>query len=42
MLMWLDGYYSEADAPPVVDFDTMTENSLASLANTAAKIPVTA
>jgi acid stress chaperone HdeB len=27
MLMWLDGYYSEADAPPVVDFDTMTENS---------------
>ena len=21
MLMWLDGYYSEDDAPPIVDFD---------------------
>ena len=27
MLMWLDGYYSEDDAPPIVDFDKMTENS---------------
>jgi acid stress chaperone HdeB len=27
MLMWLDGYYSEDDAPPVVDFDKMGENS---------------
>jgi acid stress chaperone HdeB len=26
MLMWLDGYYSDEDAPPVVDFDKMTEN----------------
>jgi acid stress chaperone HdeB len=26
MLMWLDGYYSEDDAPPIVDFDKMTEN----------------
>ena len=41
MLMWLDGYYSEDDAPPIVDFDKMTENSRSS-ANTAAKIPVTA
>jgi acid stress chaperone HdeB len=27
MLMWLDGYYSEDDAPPIVDFDKMMENS---------------
>jgi len=27
MLMWLDGYYSDEDAPPIVDFDKMTENS---------------
>jgi acid stress chaperone HdeB len=27
MLMWLDGYYAEDDAPPVVDFDKMGENS---------------
>ena len=27
MLMWLDGYYSEDDAPPIVDFDKMGENS---------------
>jgi len=27
MLMWLDGYYSEDDAPPIVDFDKMAENS---------------
>jgi acid stress chaperone HdeB len=27
MLMWLDGYYAEDDAPPVVDFDKMTENA---------------
>ena len=26
MLMWLDGYYSDEDAPPIVDFDKMTEN----------------
>ena len=26
MLMWLDGYYSEDDAPPIVDFDKMGEN----------------
>ena len=26
MLMWLDGYYAEDDAPPVVDFDRMAEN----------------
>ena len=25
--MWLDGYYSEDDAPPIVDFDKMGENS---------------
>jgi acid stress chaperone HdeB len=27
MLMWLDGYYSDEDAPPIVDFDKMAENS---------------
>ena len=27
MLMWLDGYYSEDDAPPIVDFDKMGANS---------------
>ena len=27
MLIWLDGYYSEDDAPPIVDFDKMGENS---------------
>ena len=27
MLMWLDGYYAEDDAPPIVDFDKMAENS---------------
>ena len=27
MLMWLDGYYSEDDAPPIVDFDKMKENA---------------
>ena len=27
MLMWLDGYYSEDDAPPIVDFEKMKENS---------------
>jgi acid stress chaperone HdeB len=26
MMMWLDGYYSEDDAPPIVDFDKMAEN----------------
>ena len=26
MMMWLDGYYSEEDAPPVVDFEKMGEN----------------
>jgi acid stress chaperone HdeB len=26
ILMWLEGYYSEADAPPVVDFDKMKVN----------------
>ena len=27
MLMWLDGYYSDDDADPIIDFDKMTENS---------------
>jgi acid stress chaperone HdeB len=27
VLMWLEGYYSEEDAQPVVDFDQMSENS---------------
>jgi acid stress chaperone HdeB len=27
VLMWLEGYYSEEDAPPAVDFDRMGENS---------------
>lgn len=27
MLMWLDGYYSDEDADPIVDFDRMAENS---------------
>ena len=27
MLMWLDGYYAEDDAPPIVDFDKMTVNA---------------
>jgi acid stress chaperone HdeB len=27
MLMWLDGYYADEDAPPIVDFDKMAENS---------------
>jgi acid stress chaperone HdeB len=26
LLMWLDGYYSDEDAPPIVDFDKMGEN----------------
>ncbi|HVZ51440.1 MAG TPA: HdeA/HdeB family chaperone [Pseudolabrys sp.] len=26
ILMWLEGYYSESDAKPVVDFDVMKEN----------------
>ena len=26
MLMWLDGYYAEDDAPPIVDFDKMMVN----------------
>ena len=26
MLMWLDGYYTEDDAPPIVDFDRMMDN----------------
>ena len=26
IVMWLDGYYSEEDAPPVVDFDKMKVN----------------
>jgi acid stress chaperone HdeB len=26
LLMWLDGYYAEEDAPPIVDFDNMGEN----------------
>jgi acid stress chaperone HdeB len=26
MLMWLDGYYADEDAPPIVDFDKMSEN----------------
>lgn len=26
LMMWLDGYYSEDDAPPVVDFDKMGDN----------------
>ncbi|MCX7312094.1 MAG: HdeA/HdeB family chaperone [Alphaproteobacteria bacterium] len=38
MLMWLDGYYSDEDAPPVVDFDKMTENSI-KLAEYCAKNP---
>jgi acid stress chaperone HdeB len=41
MLMWLDGYYSEDDAPPIVDFDKMGENSK-KLASTAARIRATA
>ncbi len=27
ILMWLDGYYADEDAPPIVDFDKMDENS---------------
>ena len=27
VLMWLEGYYSEENAQPVVDFDQMSENS---------------
>jgi acid stress chaperone HdeB len=27
MLMWLDGYYADEDAPPIVDFDKMAANS---------------
>jgi acid stress chaperone HdeB len=26
VMMWLDGYYSEEDAPPVVDFEKMGQN----------------
>ena len=26
ILMWLEGYYAEEDAPPVVDFEQMGEN----------------
>ena len=26
ILMWLEGYYSDEDAPPVVDFDKMLVN----------------
>lgn len=27
ILMWMAGYYSDQDAPPVVDFDKMKENA---------------
>ena len=27
ILMWMAGYYSDQDAPPIVDFDKMGENS---------------
>lgn len=26
ILMWLEGYYNDEDAPPIVDFDKMQEN----------------
>jgi acid stress chaperone HdeB len=26
-LAWLDGYYEEEDAPPVIDFDTLETNA---------------
>ena len=30
MLMWLDGYYSDEDAPPIVDFDKMARTARSS------------
>jgi acid stress chaperone HdeB len=27
ILMWMAGYYSDQDAPPIVDFDKMKENA---------------
>ena len=38
ILMWLTGYYSDQDAPPVVDFDKMKEDA-AKLAGYCAKNP---
>ena len=38
ILMWMAGYYSDQDAPPVVDFDKMKEDA-AKLAGYCAKNP---
>jgi acid stress chaperone HdeB len=38
VLMWMAGYYSDQDAPPVVDFDKMKEDA-AKLAGYCAKNP---
>ena len=39
MLMWLDGYYAEEDAPPIVDFDKMSENGKQARRILRARIP---
>ena len=38
ILMWMAGYYSDQDAPPVVDFDKMKEDARSSAA-IARRIP---
>jgi acid stress chaperone HdeB len=38
ILMWMAGYYSDQDAPPIVDFDKMKENAT-KLAGYCAKNP---
>ena len=38
ILMWLAGYYSDEDAPPIVDFDKMKEDA-SKLAAYCAKNP---
>lgn len=40
ILMWMAGYYSDQDAPPVVDFDKMKEDA-GKLAGYCAQNPTT-
>ena len=37
-LAWIDGYYMDQDADPIIDFDTLTRNST-KLAEACAKAP---
>jgi acid stress chaperone HdeB len=40
ILMWMAGYYSDQDAPPIVDFDKMKEDAT-KLGSYCAKNPTT-